>query len=316
PQTKANLSVDHVATQSSAIDIASYERQLNNYYDAHHRHTSYERLPAIREAILLLYQSLPFSYEKRTTQVLSRYHIMIASIMRDQCLFSEAVEHLNRAVHLTKHIDDYEFLADAFYRRGWVYLEQEQGEKAVQSFLSAEKLIKKIPSYMAGGIFIGLGRSLAIEAHDSRTRLEALNTLDKAANTLRICPPPGKNWHYLEIDIDRYHVDKSSALIDIAWPNDALRELSYLRYSSDIKRRNALIYTLHARTYFSLSKYAEACNMAEEALPIVKAIQSVGNYQRIKELHSQLKLTNFGNNPEVARLGVTINKINIRDTAM
>ncbi|HLI89037.1 MAG TPA: hypothetical protein VKV37_10150, partial [Ktedonobacteraceae bacterium] len=72
-----------------------------------------------------LYQALPFTEEQKGLHLLSRYHIMIASILRDQCLFQEAIDHLNRAIHLTRQISDNEFLADAFYRLGWVYLENE-----------------------------------------------------------------------------------------------------------------------------------------------------------------------------------------------
>src|SRR5947209_16035360 len=104
-----------------------------------------------QKAIASFYKVLPFSHEKGIWQLLSRYHILIASIMRDQHLFSEALEHLDRAIYLTKYIDDIEFLADALYRQGWVYLKQREGQKATQSFLSAEKLLKKLPPYMGGG---------------------------------------------------------------------------------------------------------------------------------------------------------------------
>jgi len=218
---------------SNLIDLAFSEEQLHSYYNAHHRRASYEHLSDIQKAIASLYEVLPFSHEKGIWQLLSRYHILIASIMRDQHLFSEALEHLDRAIYLTKYIDDIEFLADALYRQGWVYLEQREGQKATQSFLSAEKLLKKLPPYMGGGILIGLGRSLAIQTQDTLERLPPLHTLDKAANILRVYPLPEGNQHYLEIELDRYHIDKSAAFLDIGFPREALRELSYVRSSSN-----------------------------------------------------------------------------------
>jgi DNA-binding XRE family transcriptional regulator len=293
------------------VDIAAYERILHACYNAHHRRASYERLSAIQETIASLYQALPFTQEQKATHLLSRYHIMIASILRDQCLFREAIEHLHRAIHLTKQIGDNEFLADAFYRSGWVYLESKEGHKAAQNFLAAEKLFKKIPSYMAGGILIGLGRSRALQAHDIRERLEALHTLDQAAKMLQRYPVPDKNWHFLEIEMDRYRTDRSAALIDMSFPRDALHELSSVRLSSNNQRRNALLATLEAQAHFSLGDFAQTCSIAEEALTLIKPIHSRVNYERISVLHRQLKSTTFGNDPEVARLGVMLDTIQV-----
>src|SRR5581483_9719942 len=240
---------------SSAIDLAFYEEQLHRYYNTHHRRASYEHLSNIQKAIAFLYHMLPFSHEKETWRLLSRYHILIASILRDQSLFSEALEHLSRAIYLTKHIGDDEFLADALYRQGWVYIEQLEGQKAAQSFLAAEKLLKKLPPYMGGGILIGLGRSRAIQTRDTLEHLTALHTLDKAANILRIHPIPDGNQHYLEIELDRYHLDKAAAFLDIGFPREALRELSSVHSSGNNQRRAALISVLQAQAYFSLGKY-------------------------------------------------------------
>lgn len=307
---------DHQMTTSSVnknglIDLAFYEVQLDNYYNAHHRLASYKHLLDIQNAIAALYQVLPFSSEKGIWQLLSRYHIMIASIMRDQGLFCEALEHLDRAIHLTKRIDDVEFLADALYRQGWVYLEQREGQKAAQCFLSAEMLLKKLPSYMGGGILIGLGRALAIQPQDAQERMMALRTLDKAANILRISAPPPGNHHYLEIELDRYHLDKSAAFLDIGSPREALRELSSVRCSMNNQRRAALISALQAQAYFSLGKYTAACSLAEESLEFIDPIRSVVNYERIKTLHKQLEVTEFGNDPEVARIGVLLHQIHL-----
>lgn len=164
---------------------------------------------------------------------------------------------------------------------------------------------------MGVGILIGLGRSLAVQKQDTLERLPPLHTLDKAANILRVYPLPEGNQHYLEIELDRYHIDKSAAFLDIGYPREALRELSYVRSSSNNQRRAALISVLQAQAYFSLRKYAESCSLAEEALSIIKPIHSVVNYERIQTLYSQLKLTNFGDNPEVARLGVMIHQIHV-----
>lgn len=309
PQKVINYPVVSLVNQSGVIDLAFYEAQLHSYYNAHHRHASYEHLSEIQEAIASLYQVLPFSEEQGMRQLLSRYHILIASVMRDQSLFGQAIEHLNRAIYFSQQIGDDEFLADAHYRQGWVYLEQREGQKASENFLSAERLLKKIPSYMGGGILIGVGRSLALQQQNSQERLTALHALDKAANSLRVYPLPNGNQHHLEIELDRYHIDKSAAFLDIGFPREALQELSYVRPATNNQRRNALISGLYASTYFSLSKYAEACSMAEETLDLVQSIHSVVNYERIKTLHSQLKLTSFRNNPEVAHLGAMIYRI-------
>ncbi len=292
-----------------AVDIAAYEMALHDYYNTHHRRASYERLSAIQGKIAELYQALPFTEEQKGLHLLSRYHIMIASILRDQCLFQEAIDHLSRAIHLTRQISDNEFLADAFYRLGWVYLENKDGHQAAQSFLAAEKLFKKIPPYMAGGILIGSGRSHALQAQGTRERLEALHTLDQAAKLLQMYPVPYQNWHYLEIELDRYRTDRAAALIDISFPRDALHELSAVRLSSTNQRRNALITTLEAQAHFDLGDLAQACNVAEEALRLIQPIRSRVNYERMRVLHGQLKSTNFGNNPEVARLGMMLDTV-------
>jgi tetratricopeptide (TPR) repeat protein len=289
--------------------LALYERQLHTCYATHHRRASYEQTSAIQQTIASLYQALPFSLEKEIWQLTSRYHILIASILRDQHLFREALEYLDQAIFLTEYIGDNEFLADALYRQGWVYLERREGEKAAQSFLSAERLLKKLPSYMGGGILIGLGRSLALQTQDMQERLTALHTLDKAAHLLRLYPLPDGNQHYLEIELDRYHLDKAAAFLNIGFPREALRELSLVRSSPHNQRRAAMISVFQAQANVALGKYAEACDLAEEALDLIGPIRSVVNYERIQMLYQELQLTSFRNNPEVARLGVMLHHI-------
>ncbi|QBD80443.1 hypothetical protein EPA93_32505 [Ktedonosporobacter rubrisoli] len=310
PQLSSTSMESGVGNKAAAINISFYEEQLRSYYNAHHRKTTHQNLPQIQKEIAEMYQILPISHDKeRVSQILSRYHIMAASIMRDQCLFNQTIEHLDRAIYFTTQNKDYEFLADAYYRQGWTYLEQGKGEKAIQSFLLAEKLAQKIPTYMKAGILIGLGRSLALETQNKQDSLEALRTLDKAANMLRTYPPPDGNPHYLEIEIDRFHTDRSASLIDISFPHDALQELSYIRSDHNNQRRIALTRVLYAKTYFALKDYPEACYMAEEALHVIQPIRSKVNYQQIKKLYRQLKNTNFKDNPEVAHLEILIDKM-------
>lgn len=311
PQERIDYPIVPLLNQGNGADLAFYEEQLHTYYNAHHRHASYEHLFDIQGAIAFLYQALPFSERQNTRQLLGRYHILMASVLRDQHCFREASEHLTKAILLTEQIGDTEFLADAHYRQGWVYLEQKEGKKASQHFSSAERLLKKIPSYMGSGILIGLGRSLAIQTSSSQESLTALHLLDKAANILRIHPLPEGNPHYLEIELDRYHTDKSAAFLDVGFPHEALQELSYVRPSTRNQRRNALISGLQAQAYFAIGHYPEACSMAEETLDFVQPIHSIVNYERIKLLHSQLKLTSFGNDPEVARLGAMIRRVSV-----
>jgi tetratricopeptide (TPR) repeat protein len=309
PQRATARPAVSLGKMSRRIDLALYERQLHTCYTTHHRRASYEQTSAIQQTIASLYQALPFSHEKEIWQLTSRYHILIASILRDQHFFREALEHLDQAIFLTEYIGDNEFLADALYRQGWVYLERREGEKAAQSFLSAERLLKKLPSYMGGGILIGLGRSLALQTQDMQERLTALHTLDKAAHLLRLYPLPDGNQHYLEIELDRYHLDKAAAFLDIGFPREALRELSLVRSSPHNQRRAAMISVFQAQANVALGKYAEACDLAEEALDLIGPIRSVVNYERIQMLYQELQLTSFRNNPEVARLGVMLHQI-------
>lgn len=293
------------------IDLAFYEAQLHTCYTTHHRRASYEQVSATQTAIASLYQALPVGHERDIWQLTSRYHILIASILRDQHLFRDASEHLDRAISLTESIDDTEFLADALYRKGWVYLERREGRKAAQSFLSAEKLLKKLPPYMGGGILIGVGRSQALQAQDMQKRVTALHTLDKAAHLLRVYPLPDGNQHYLEIELGRYHLDKAAAFLDIGFPREALRELSLVRASSHNQRRAAMIAVFQAQAYGALGKYAEACDLAEEALTLIEPIRSVVNYERIQALYQHLQSTSFRDNPEVARVGVILRHMQV-----
>jgi tetratricopeptide (TPR) repeat protein len=270
------------APQDVLITIDSILKKL---YERYPTTTSYERLEVVT--------------------ALCEFHVHAANMLRDRGKFIKSLEHLNKAKDLNPLLREYELQADVFYRRGGVYLEKGEVSLALDDYHAAEKVLANVSPPLQAAVLLETALSEARVATSQQQCTAALKKLDRAGHIIRVehTEAGRERWPYLNVDIERYHLDRSATLIVVGVPEEALQELNLL--SPPHLRGRRLVYhlILQAQACFGLKEYAQAALLAEEALPFVRTMRSRVNLERIKILHKQFQQTSFRNNPEVERLG-------------
>jgi tetratricopeptide (TPR) repeat protein len=292
----------NTVTSSHAPDLADFRTAWHTYSQLNHRLSAQKVLPEMEKRIAALYGALPFSHEPETIlELLCLYHILFGSILRDQQQFAASLTHLDKAVKLAENLGNDELHVDSLYGRGNTGMDSDDSAQALQDYTTAQTLLSRVPSYMGSGVLLKLGLAQARQAHDVTDKRRALSTIDKAVRLIA-APQAAADEHYFKVDLSRYHIDRSAALIAIDWPHDALTELSSVQRTPELTRRNAYTDILEAQASFKLGEYDQTAMLLQDVVPALKRIHSTLNYQRVQQLYEQLKQTSFAHDPEVALL--------------
>jgi len=261
-----------------------------------------------------LYERYPTTgaYERlEVVTSLCELHIHAANILRDGGKFSKSLEHLNKTKDLSNLLEEYELKADILYRRGGVYLEKGQVSLALDDYHAAERVITSVSPPLQAAVLLETALSEAKTATSQQQRTSALKKLDRAGHIIRVehTESGREKPPYLNVDLERYHLDRAATLIVVEAPKEAQQELYLLSPSNLRGRRSAYHLILQAQACFGLKEYAQTALLAEEALARVREMYSRVNLERIKILHKQLQQTPFRNDPEVERLGYLLSHV-------
>ncbi len=251
------------------------------------------------------YPTIPSHEHLEIVTNLCELHIHAANILRDRGKFRKSLEHLNKTKDLNTLLKDDELQADMLYRRGGVYMEKGEVSLALDDYHDAEHVLTNVSPPLQAAVLLETALSEARVATSQQQRMAALKKLDRAGHIIRVehTEAGRERRPYLNVDIERYHLDRSATLIAVGVPKEAQEELNLLSPSNLTGRRLVYHMILQAQACFCLKEYAQAAILAEESLPLVRTMRSRVNWERIKVIHRQLQQTPFRNNPEVGRLG-------------
>jgi hypothetical protein len=302
-----NTSIPKVFSASKHIGLEEVRNKLTWFWTKNVC-VSQEMLITIDYALKRLYEYYPTirSYERsEVVTALCELHIHAANILRDGGKFSKSLEHLNKTITLSTLLEEYELKADIFYRRGGAYLEKGKVSLALNDYHAAEQMIRNVSPPLQAAVLLETALSEARVATSQQQRTAVLKKLDWAGHIIRVeHTKAGREQRpYLNVDLERYHLDRSATLIVVGNPKEALQELYLLSPSSLHGRRSVYHLILQAQACFGLKEYAQAALLAEEALASVSMMHSRVNQERIETLYQQFQQTPFRHNPEVERLG-------------
>jgi len=261
------------------------------------------------------------------------YHMVFASIARDQEAYDPAISHLNKAYQLAKTYKLVDTQAAILCRRGEVYNEQGYGcENALDldsarhyfSLAQSDFLVAKV---LENKLYPGLRGRLQLNFALTSSHL-ALNPsqLHRAIlETEKVEAFIGKeeekeDVYFVMLDEERYHLDLASvylnAPVEIAcYPREARRELRNTAatrndHSSCCRqalKRQAFETVLRAKSYLIEKEYEEATRTLTEALVQSQAVNSKVLIARIFSSCNRLLTTDYGlKSVDVAELEVAL----------
>ncbi|HEU5374829.1 MAG TPA: hypothetical protein VFV38_05280 [Ktedonobacteraceae bacterium] len=305
---KQNISVrtPKALPTSECIDLDEVRDQLTRFWTKNDG-PSQDMLITIDTTLKRLYERfLTISSYTRLEVVadLCELHVHAANILRDRGKFSRSLDHLNKTKNLNSLLNEPELQEDILYRRGGVYLEKGEISLALDDYHAAEQSLSNVSPPLQAAVLLETALSEGKGATSRQQQAFALKKLDQAGHIIRVehTEAGREKWPYLNVDLGRYHLDRSATLIAVGNPKEAQQELSLLSPSHLKGRRLVYYLILQAQTCFALKEYAQAALLVEQALPLVRQARSRVNMERIKALYKQLQQTPFRNNPEVGRL--------------
>jgi tetratricopeptide (TPR) repeat protein len=301
----APICMPGVFSASVPLDLERVRDQLTLFWTKN-ASASQDLLIMINSALRCLYEQFPVTSSDARLEVvmaLCELHIHAANLLRDRGRFGKTLEHLNKAKDLSSLIDN-EMQADVLYRRGGVYQENGELSLALDDYRAAEQMLPRISAPLQAAVLLETALCEAREAISQKKRQDVLKKLDGAGRLIRIehTEIGRERWPYLNVDLERYHLDRSATLIIVKNSKEALQELNLLSPAHLRGRRLMYYLILQAQAHFGLKEYVQAALLAEQALPLVRQARSRVNLERIKTLHKEIQQTPFQNNPEVVRL--------------
>lgn len=317
--------------QQNKIDVKEYRAMLERYCMSWGSGKIYEAFQDIYRRITYLTGEVLYTSSLEKTQfiqLLCEYHILAATIAHDLQSFDAVLTSLNKAVVLAKENKLYDICSYALRQRGGAYLEkgeiaahegsvetaQKDFEAAVRDLNTARTYEDKIAPQRKGLILLVAGHAYAHVARDDKEIHGALDVIDLAGNEIKksIDDPriPSR------LDEERYHLDKGAAYVaslfeKARFPQQARREFEQAtRLTQPIfKTRHAYNAIHQAKAYLVEKQYAMAVGYAEQALDIVKEIDSNKSLALLEGIYKELRRSKFGKDAAVAQLGIELLKV-------
>lgn len=120
--------------------------------------------------------------------------------------------------------------------------------------------------------------------------------------------------YFIKFNTEGYHLNKASAFLGspikaLRSAEEAFTELAEVPVNLDRKRRYAYSSYLQAKGWLEDGELPMATQISLDTLEAAGEINSVVNIQRIQGLHQTLKTSNFGRSPEVAKLGLEVQRL-------
>jgi tetratricopeptide (TPR) repeat protein len=300
------VSTPIVLSISKALDLEEVRDALTRFWTKQ-ACTPHEMLAMIDATVKHFYERYPTtSSETRTGVVtdLCELHIHASNILRDRGRFRLSLEHLKKAEDLNTLLNEVELQADLLYRRGGVYLDKGDLSLALDEYHAAEQVLEKVSPPLQMAVLLETSLAEARIAPSKKQRKVALKKMDQVGHLIRGGQTQAgrEKWPYINVDLVRYHLDRSTVLILAGSPKEAQDELALIAPAQLRGRRSVYHLILQARACFHLKEYVQAAQLAEQAWPLARVMRSHVNQERIKTLYKHLQQTPFRNNPEVASL--------------
>jgi len=323
-------SVSSIFTWES-VDVGEYRVALVQYWDALRLGVVQRSLWDIKRRITNLHHEAPFAnpIEKQELfTLLCYYYILAGEIARDQMCFDEALTLLSRAITIAEEHTLYDVWAFALRQRGNAYANRGQITAGFKGFAAAQVdfeaaacdmqaalyLQTHLSSHRTATIALSTSATAAWTARDRQELLHAIKVIDQAKG--EIGKPADEEGIGVKLDQERYHLNR--ALAYLASPFQMARSPASARQALEAairvtepthKTRQADNYLLLTKSYLVEGLYPIATASAENALDLVKDINSRWGLTYIEGLYRGLRASPYGKSTEVAQLGIKLLRV-------
>lgn len=303
------------ARRTAPVDIKEFQNALHSYWTQGYQGQPAAALVDLEYRINSLHDHVLYvrSPEKdQMMRLLCGFHMRRAEIARELGYDKTALDHVNKALILAKDNNYLDLAATAFYRRGEMAFDKWKLQSALSDFQAAISL-KTIPPQAKGRSLHVAGFTLARLSLSKNDMKEAISMMDEATPYIGAT----KSDCAISLTGEEYYRFRAMALVSPAerilhMPDaaeDSLTEM--LKHSTpELKRFHG--YQLigqnlvQAIIYIDKGYYPIATTLVQEALTIMKQIQSTVHIPTANRIYAQLQASSYGKSTEVAELGLQL----------
>jgi tetratricopeptide (TPR) repeat protein len=317
--------------QAEKVDVVEYQTTLQIYNNSWLSGKLHTLTSDVKYRILNLQNDLPGKRgkeKKQMLQLLCKYYMLLASIAGQQQDFDQSIALLSRTITIAELNKLYDIWAMSLRYRGIAYLDRgeltagmvdftaakQDFDAAIRDFDVARTLESHLSSHHNGIVCLDAGSAYAYVAQEPEDMTEALKLLDMGKTMV------GKDGDHMgfpvEFDESKCYINRGKTLIaspfqSLCSPAPARKELEQATQlaSPTLKLRHLSINVRIAESYYVEESYDRAVASVEDALELMKDVDSKQNLTRLSNLHKRLKESTFGKSQEVAALGVKLFKV-------
>jgi hypothetical protein len=315
------------------VDVMEYRAALVQYCASFHLSgLQLHSLRDVKRRISALHREAPFANpldKQGMFTLLCGYYILAGDIVRDQMGLGEGIALHSRAITIAEENMLYDLWAYALRQRGNTYADRGQITAGLKGFAAAQAdfaaaardmqaaqhLESHLSPHRQASIALSAGVNEAWMVRDRQELLKALKVIDQVTGQIDK-PADEQSIVALRLDQGRYHLSRALALLASpfqtvrapASARQALEEVTRATAQTQ-KGRQADNALLLAKSYLVEGFYAMATARAEDALELVKDIGSRWRLAYIENLYRDLRVSSYGKEAEVAKLGVKLVRV-------
>ncbi len=239
--------------------------------------------------------------------MLCRFYQLSGVAARDRMDLPRALRDGKKAVDLAFQLENPELIAASLFRRAKTYLKQEKHDAAIQDLETALPYADRSRDALKGYVYQATAEAYSVVAsEDLQTQKKSLNMLDQVGRIVRKGNQED-DGSFVKLNIAGLYMDRASALTIYHKPDEAHNALNIVRSNlgPELTRWQARLLIADAQTYLAEDDPESCCEIAFEALKVVRATQSLSNEARVQSLHQQLQRS-YPRHPLVNRLGMQL----------
>ncbi len=239
--------------------------------------------------------------------MLCRFYQLSGVAARDRMDLPRALRDGKKAVDLAFQLENPELISASLFRRAKTYLKQEKYNTAVQDLEAALPYADRSRDPLKGYVYQATAETYSIVAgKDIQAQRKSLTMLDQVGRIVRKGDLED-DGSFVKLNIAGLYMDRASALTLYHKPNEAHDALDIVRKNlgPELTRWQARLLIADAQTYLAENDPESCCEIAFEALKVVRATQSMSNEARIHTLYQQLQRS-YSRHPLVNRLGMQL----------
>ncbi len=239
--------------------------------------------------------------------MLCRFYQLSGVAARDRMDLPRALQDGNAAVKIALQLENPELVSASLFRRAKTYLKQQKYETAIKDLESALPYADKCRDPLKGYVYQATAEAYSLVAQqDSQLRKKSLSLLDQVGRIVR----KGNledDGSFVKLNIAGLYMDRARILNLFGKPDEAHNALNIARdnLGPELTRWKARLLIADAELYLGEDDPDSSCEIAFDALKVVRATQSLSNEKRIHNLYQQLH-SNYPRHPLVNRLAVQL----------